>query len=129
MSHTGGPLKCGTWALTREWVLAWDTTVHIHTLHVLILLPILSYLIIVISPEDNGQLICCNTSRHLYSLQSRSSLHSDAAYDVTKLRPNSSPIATRDDGGNVRLTEKGHNLLFIGCRDNRENGSFQSKKL
>ena len=90
---------------------------------------VLLYFIIVISPEDNGQLICCNTSRHLYSLQSRSSLHSDAAYDVTKLRPNSSPVATRDDRGNVRLTEKGHNLLFIGCRDNRENGSFQSNKL
>ena len=100
---------------------AWDTTVHvhIHALHLLILLPILSYFIIVISPEDNGQLICCNTSRHLYSLQSRSSLHSDATYDVTKLRPNSSPVATRDDGGNVWLTEKGHNLLFI---DNRESG-------
>ena len=22
-----GPLKCGTWALTQEWALAWDTTV------------------------------------------------------------------------------------------------------
>ena len=22
------PLKCGTWGLTREWALAWDTTVN-----------------------------------------------------------------------------------------------------
>ena len=79
-------------------------------------------LIILFSPEDNGELICCNTPRHLNPLQSGGPLHSDATYDVMKLRPNSSPVATRDDGDNVWLTEKCHNLLFIGCRENRENG-------
>ena len=31
-SCNSDPLKFGTWALTREWALAWDTTVYIYTL-------------------------------------------------------------------------------------------------
>ena len=33
-----GPLKCGTWALTREWVLAWDTTVGMYATFIIIII-------------------------------------------------------------------------------------------